>query len=447
MNWTIESLKNELRSNSLLTGWIVIEEAIHRRERYFLQDGAAIGIDQDREVHAKSVQVRLLVDICKSGRQGEITKKLFTGSALMPQLSSAIEAAKKTDHQAWRLPSDIPEDIPDVKSCDPGMLADLNTGMDRVTDEIMRCALSHQDTQFNSAELFMSVHERALHLPNGLVHQSRQSRIYVEAAYSFARSGKSDEYLQCSWAIHPEDISVPQLFAVASDRAMHSLDVIKPESKKYSVILDAEVLATLINGCLFQLSARSEYHQLPFKKVGDEFVPGATGDLLTVRLDPTLAFGADSVSVSDHGVVQRPMVLVDNNRVAATATDPQHGSYLGRAASTYRGNMVVDAGSMTYDQLCTASPQVLEILQFSGLFFSEDTGTFSSEIRLARLHDNITGKMSYVKGGSLSGSIGENFKHALLSNNMVKHTQIDYGSAVGYFGPEFVLLTEVSVVS
>jgi hypothetical protein len=30
---------------------------------------------------------------------------------------------------------------------------------------------------------------------------------------------------------------------------------------------------------------------------------------------------------------------------------------------------------------------------------------------------------------------------------MVKHTQIDYGSAVGYFGPEFVLLTEVSVVS
>lgn len=447
MNWNLEQLKTELKTNKSLKGWIVTQENTHRRERYFLKDGKGVAVDQDREVHAQSVEVRLFVDIGKAGRQGEITKKLFKEAALKPQIESAIEAAKQTDHQAWDLPKEIPSDLPEVKSCDPRMMEDLNRSMDEVTSEILRATSVSRKTDFNSSELFMSVHHREAHLSNGLTHRTQQSRMYVEAAYSYTENGNSDEYLHTSWTISPKDISVSQIFQEASDRAEHSLNVKKPTSGKYHVILDADVLATLMNGYASHLYAHSEYLSLPFKRPGEEFVAGASGDLLTLRLDPSLEYGAVTVALGDQGVVQKPLVLVDRNKVVATATDKQHGDYLGRKASTYRGNVVVDAGKLSHSQLTQAAPQVLEILQFSGLFFSPNTGTYSSEIRLARLFDNQTGKISYIKGGSLSGSIADNFKFARLSAETTKKAHFDYGGqASGYMGPAYALVSEVSVV-
>lgn len=444
-NWNLDELKKELKSRADVKGWILTQENTHRRERYFLMDGKAPAIDQDREVHSQSVEARFFVDIGKPGRQGEIAKKLFRERPLKPQLDAAILAAKQTDHQAWALPTAAPADIPQTKSCDPKMAEDLQGSMDEVSHQVLREVLRGRNTQFNSAELFMSVHHRELHLSNGLTHRSSQSRMYVEAAYSCQEGGKSDEYLHTAWTISPQDVSISDLFSEASERAQISLDTKKPHTGKYFVLIDADVLAALFGGYVQHLYASSEYLQLPFKDPGSEFIPGARGDLITLKLDPSLEYGAVTTGVSDQGVVQKPLVLVRDNRVEATATDKQHGDYLGRASGTYRGNVVLQPGKLDHDQLVQAEPMVLEILQFSGLFANPHQGTFSSEIRLARLYDNQTGKVSIVKGGSLSGSIPENFRHARFSSETAKKAQFDYGSAAGYFGPKYALLSEVSV--
>jgi predicted Zn-dependent protease len=446
MSWTLEQLKQELRSRKDVKGWIVTQEDLHRRERYFLMDHAKLAIDQDREVHSQSVEVRLFVGIGKPGRQGEIAKKIVKEKAVGPQLESAIAAAKETDHEAWDLPTELPKEIPEVKGCDPKMAEDLQGSLEEVTREITAAVATPRKTTFNSSELFMSVHDRELHLSNGLVNRSKQSRMYVEAAYSYAKGGKSDEYLHTAWTISPKDISVTKLFTEASERAAISLDTKKPMTGKFSVILDADVLAKLFNSTTFLLSARSEYLDLPHKKPGDDFIPGASGDLITLTLDPSLDFGAVTTAVGDQGLVQKPLILVDKNKVVTTAIDSQHGQYLKKKPGTYRGNIVLDAGVLDHNQMVQAAPKVLEILQFSGLFIQETSGTFSSEIRLARLYDHTTGTVSVIKGGSLSGSISENFKNARFSKNRVKRSEFDYGVASGYYGPEFALLSDVSVV-
>lgn len=446
MNWTLDQLKQALRSASFVKGWIVTQENLHRRERYFLMDAGKLAVDQDREVHSQSVDVRVFVDIGKPGRQGEITKKFVKEKAIAPQLESAIAAAKETDHEAWDLPSEIPSDIPEVKSCDPKMAEDLQGSLDEVTREITTAVARPRKTTFNSSELFMSVHDRELHLSNGLVNRSRQSRMYVEAAYSFAKNGKSDEYLHTAWTISPKDINVTKLFQEASERAAISLDTKKPVTGKFSVIIDADVLAKLFNSTLGLMSAKSEYMDLPHKKPGDDFIPGALGDLITMTLDPSLDFGAVTVGVGDQGLVQKPLVLVEKNKVVTSAIDAQHAQYLKKKPGTYRGNIVVGPGNMDHNQLLQAAPRVLEIVQFSGLFIQDTSGTFSSEIRLARLYDHSTGSVSIIKGGSLSGSISENFKNARFSKNRVKRSEFDYGIASGYYGPEFALLSDVSVV-
>ena len=333
------------------------------------------------------------------------------------------------------------------------MEEDLEGVLRELTRRISTAAQKPRETKFNSAELFLSVHDSEFHLSNGLTHRSSQSRIYTEAAFSYSKkapNGKieSDEYLNTRWSVSLNDLDVERLFDETSDRARHSLDCQKPVTGRYPVIIDADVLATLFNTQMSQLSSANSYHGLPFIKPGDELIPGATGDLLTVTLDPTLEYGADTTALSESGIVQKPFKIVENNRVIATATDKRYSDYLKTPVTTVRGNVVVQPGRLTHEELTREAPEVLEILQFSGLFADANTGTFSSEIRLARLHDNRAKTVRYIKGGSLSGSFRENFKGARFSKTCVKRSafQANGSQGEGYFGPEYVLLSDVSVV-
>jgi len=134
--------------------------------------------------------------------------------------------------------------------------------------------------------------------------------------------------------------------------------------------------------------------------------------------------------------------------VISTATDQQYSDYLKHSATTSRGNIVIDPGTLTFEQLTAQAPKVIEILQFSGLFADPNSGTFSSEIRLARLYDNEKHTVVYLKGGSLSGSIAENFTNARFTNQQVKRAHFASGQMTGqgYFGPSHALLNDVSIV-
>lgn len=451
--WSMEQLKSELTSRGRVKGFIVTEEHVHRRERYFLLDSNQVGVDQDRNVHSKVLTAKVFVDVGRPGRQGEITKKLFAHLPLNPQLESAIDAAAQTDHEAWELPTELPKDLPQPKTSDPKMSEDLEGVTAELTRQIGQAVAKPRKTRFDSAELFLSTHDRTTVWSNGLTHRSSQSRIYAEAAYSFSRklpSGEvqADEYLNTQWSVGLQDLSVEKLFAETSDYAEHSLGCPKPKTGAYSVLLDADVLLTLLNNHVSHLSGGNVYHQLPHRPLGEAFIPGATGDLLTIELDPGLDYGPSTTALSDQGIPQQRLLLVDQNRVTNWSADQQFARYLGRSPTTARGNVVVAPGKLSFEELTRADDQVLEILQFSGLFADPVSGTFSSEIRLARLYDRKTQTVTYVKGGSLSGAIAENFKGLKLCKERVKRASFGheglYGS--GYFGPSHALLTQVSVV-
>jgi predicted Zn-dependent protease len=451
--WKLDQLKAQLSKRKEVKAWIITQEHAHRRERYFLLDRDGLGLDQDRDTSTQNIQVRLFVRLSDHGRQGEITKKFFVSRSLEEQLDQAIKAALQTDHKTWELPTELHAKLPQLSTTDSRMAEDLEGVMSELTNQISAAVVKKRATVFNSAELFLSIHDRELHLSTGLIHRSSQSRIYAEAAYSInskSIGGEpiSDEYLNTQWAVSLDDISTDKLFDETSGRVEHLLDVKKPETGRYSVIVDKEVLALLFNDMLTQLSAANAYNQLPFIKPGSELIAGASEDLISLWLDPMLEFGADTASLSEQGVLQRQIKLVDQNRVIATSADKQYADYLGIPAGTSRGDVVVQPGSLSYDELTKYAPKVIEILQFSGLFADPNSGTFSSEIRLAKLYDNVTGTVQYLKGGALSGAVTDNFKGVRFSNQQVKHAHFESGGARGrgYLGPGHALLTNVSIV-
>lgn len=453
-HWKLELLKKELSQRAEVKGWVILQENVRRRERYFLQDQQQLVVDQDRDVHIQNIYVKLMVKHPDSHhRQGEISKKFFQSISLKDQLDQAIEAAQQTDHQAWELPSAITRPVPPLRTADPKMAEDVNQAIDAVTERMRHFFALPKQVHFNSAELFLSVHDYEQCFSNGFTYRFSQSRAYAEAAYSVIQQKKketfSDEFLNMRWSVNLDDLDLEGLFQETTERASQMLDVQKPKTQKYSVIVNSEVLSKLFNGHLSQLSAANAYHQLPFIKVGTEFIPGASGgDLITLSLDPTLDFGADTTAVSSQGVFQEPLLLVSKNKVVATSTDQQYAQYLKQTTTTSRGNVVLEPGSRSYEELTREAPQVIEILQFSALFCDPNSGTFSSEIRLARLYDNAKKTVSYIKGGSLSGSVTENFTRVLFSNRRVKRAAFSAQDlhGEGYFGPEYALLNDVSIV-
>lgn len=445
--WTLSVLKEELNRRPEIKGWILSQEHVHRRERYFLSDTGKLAIDQDRDTRSQSLTARIFVRLPESPSefQGEITQKLFPHLPLGPQLDRAIASALLTRHQAWDLGKLPEEQVPTLKTSDPRIAEDMDGVLDELTDQIASVVAREKAATFNSSELFLSLHDRELHLSNGQTHRSSQSRVYVEAAYS---ASDSDEYLNTQWSVSLGDLSIEKLFKETCERARNTLKVSPPETGRYPVLIDSEVLSTLFNGQVSQLSGVNAYNKLPFLKPGEELIPGATQDLLTLSLDPWLEYGADTAALSDSGAPQKPLLLVERNRVVATATDTQHASYLHVPRTTSRGSVVVQPGSLSYSELTRSAPRVIEILQFSGLFADSASGTFGSEIRLARLFDNEKGTVTYLRGGSLSGSIRENFRGARLSRELAKRAHFTAGSSQGhgYFGPEYALLSDVSIV-
>ncbi len=452
--WNLEALKSALRSDSRIKGWIVTEENTARRERYFLSDSAELSIDQDRETRSQAITLQLMVKLEKAGKQGEITQRLFTDQTLEPQLAVALEAASGTEHQEWSLPAPLPQnEIPLRVSCDPAIAEDLESSMDQLTSKISAAVATRRPTPFNSAELFVSVHDRALHLSNGLTHRSSQSRIYAEAAYSMAGKDStgaqvSDEFLETTWAVGLRDLDIEKLFDDCSQCAENSVQVSLPDTGKYAVVIDASSLAALFGSAVSQLSSSQKYNRLPFLEPGSELIPAATGDLITLSLDPTLELGGDTTALSDSGLLQTPLELVKDNRVLTSCTDQRYAQYLGCVATPSRGSLVIKAGTAGYDELTKSAPVVIEVLQFSSLLPDPNSGTFSSEIRLAKLHDNVRGEVRYIKGGCLSGSIRENFKSAQFSNTQVRRAHFSSGQSqgFGYFGPSHALIRDVSIV-
>jgi len=446
--WNLQELKNILNAAPVIKGWVITQESLNRRERYFLMDSGRLAIDQDREARDFSIRLRVFVRLgAQQDRQGESSIKLHGDQPLEPQLKALLEAASLADQAIWELaPSPVAALAP-VQGHDPAIAEDIHAAMERLTTRLAGAIAVVQGAQFNSAELFVGLHEREQHFSNGLTHRSLQTRIYSEAAFSATGSGISDEYLETRWSSLEKDLPIEELVRESAERARHMIQVAPAVAGTFPVMVDSEVLLALFNGHLAQLSGANHYHELPCLKIGDPLIPSARGDLITLHLDPALEGGADTVAVSGDGTPQMRRTLVRNNRVEALVMDQQHGQYLGLPVGVSRGSVVIDPGTRSKQELIESRPRVLEILQLSGLFTDENSGTFGSEIRLARLHERESGRITYIKGGSISGSIQENFADLGLSRETIRRCHFENGvpSGSGYSGPAWVLLSDVSI--
>ena len=238
-HWTMDQLKSALTSRPAVTAW-----DHHRRTRASART----------LLHARRRRLQSPIRIAKSVR---IT--CISSSSSTSRSRGAKVRSRRSSFRRSRLPSSStrpssPRAKPITrrgnfrpsfrKTCRrrkppiPAWPKIWGAVMEQVTDAVGKAVATRRDSRFNSAELFLSVHDSELHLSNGLVHRSSQSRIYMEAAYSYARAGESgkiesDEYLNTRWAVTLDELPIEKIFSETSDRARHSLDTAKPKTGRY----------------------------------------------------------------------------------------------------------------------------------------------------------------------------------------------------------------------
>lgn len=451
--WNLDELKAELealRASGRLHAFTASRTLTDRREFYLIQDQATrVALDQARQVEAEALRAQVVVRK-PNGRLGAAAQPLVRFQPLAPQLEALLLAAAIGDEEPWELPALPAEKAPPVSNAAHALAADLAKGAGTIEADL-RAAAIHTDGIFNSAELFVTFEKARQLASNGFDHTSERSRIYAEVCFSHQdpASRDSEEFLVTRWFAHPEQANLRQMCAESRDYAAASLHTQKPVTGSYSVILHADVLGELWNTFLGQLDAQDLYYKQPFRGPGMDLIPGFSGDPFELFVDPNIDYCFASRATDAFGVPQKRLRLAAGNKVEASLTSQRFAQYLKLRPTTEAGCVVIEPKvHRALDELRGTPGKVLEVLQFSGLFASKNSLTYSSEIRLARLFDNEKGTVSFVKGGNLSGNILENFGGVRWSSERTLFNHQDYaGAGLGYSGPAAALVTNVAVSS
>jgi PmbA protein len=207
-----------------------------------------------------------------------------------------------------------------------------------------------------------------------------------------------------------------------------------PALKTSSVILTREAVKDFFAYYCSKSNASSVYNQVSTWKVGDE-VQGdkVKGDRITLTLDPFIKNSTNSETFDSEGFPVKPVKVIDQGELKQYAADTRYAYYLGVAPTGNIGNVVIESGSHTIEEL--KKEPYLMTAAFSDFSVDTMTGDFCGEIRLAWYHDGKT--TVPVTGGSITGNI-DNLHHELyLSKERQKDNNFE--------GPSMVLLKNVTV--
>jgi hypothetical protein len=453
IKWNQSDFFREARKFKTLFNAIFIQDELVRHESYWLSPSRnLLDCDQRRKSSTLEHQGILFFKTMEAGQQ-EVRLRFNQLEPLGPQFEKAFALAKTTafepfDFNPQLCPKTLQTFDPALEKADQ-VLSDLEQQLSAVIAETS----ADRAVWFNSAECFLGHHKKQIHFLNGVTYSLRQSRLYFETAASAREQLVEDEFLDAVWLTQKKDLNLDEFIEQTFEKALQIVQVVRPvRAQHMPVMLPAVVFSEVLFAALSQLSGANEYYGLPFKKVGEYFIKSPVS--LDIISNPLMPFGAGTSGISEYGGLHAPLHLVQKNRSVGSFLDARFSQYLKRDVTHSHafGNIVVQASDfMAYDDMTHAFDEVLEIVQLSGLFIDPLTMTYSSEIRLAKLH--TAGKVTYIKGGSISGNFFEDSLQGLMlsANKSRVHLFDPYGGlqffGKTYEGPAFVLFSHMQVTA
>lgn len=269
----------------------------------------------------------------------------------------------------------------------------------------------------------------------GLDLHFAMDRTYVETAVTWKEENEIEIFESYTMAGCDENLlenGIANLFTIASQKP-HAEPT--PDVNDINILLSGESLQTFFSYYYNNAGAANVYAKQSTFKIGDDLQDNATGDRITMVLDPELPFSSCSRPYDEDGFPLKKTEIISEGKLIKYWGSLRFSTYLNVPPTGSIMNYWVSGGTHSIESM--KKEPYLELVSFSDFSMDSTTGDFASEIRLGFYFNGET--TVPITGGAISGNITNVHKDMKMS---VETSQYDY-----YHGPSMISIRNVSIAS
>ncbi len=411
----IDILKTTLARSTAADGW-QINWAAKTSHQSFL---ALTNLESRRDVRIEQAAVT----VYKKKQDGTLGLSSFkvnpnSLSTLAEKLEEALFAANLVSNQPFELPEKIATH-PAVELADPFVQPSL---LPTLEERLTAAIAKEKQIRLSAAEFFLDrTHSRLINY-KGLDVEQETTSLETEFILLCRNESRENEFIDRYKRRFSADFNLEAEVSSSAQAARDATVAKAPKTGSFSVVFSEEPLDNLFNPIIARASARLKYNNMIQTAVGSSVTDNkeAKGDLLTIWSNPTMKGGGDSYRFDPYGTPSQRVCLIKNNHVERFLADKRYADYLKVPVTGEMGNIEVEAGSTSYDDLLKpdGGGPLYHITAFSAFEPNAITGAFSAEIRAGY---EITARgVRPIKGGSVSGVLQRDILNCRLASERVQ---------------------------
>jgi len=414
-----------------LTGWQIQRRVQTSEQLYLVFDQ----LESLRRVETETFQVTIHQHLDQDGKTwlGESTFTLNPGDDPEVEIAQAQERASLALNPPFALPGPG-QKYQALDLTDPGLRDQPRQALWQVRHELIQTMTGQGPAELASAEIFCHYREIELCNHQGLQGAYAETEVEVHFAILAALANEEAESLGVRRARFLRNLEIGPVLSRYCRYAVDNVRAELPPSGSYPVIFGEEALDTIFHHLCAQAGGEAAFQGWSRLQAGRPVIDRPSRDLLTLSSDPWLPGGLSSRPFDQHGLALRPVTIIQDNVFQRHLVDCRYAAYLKTEPTGGLTNVRVAPGRATLAEMLAAEP-VLHLLRFSTLEPNPVTGALSGEIRTGYLHQH--GRVTPIKGGSVSGNLEEAFRHLTLSRELEQRE--------AYLGPMGLRLEEMTL--
>lgn len=429
----LDKIIDILKSKDSVDEWLIGDRKVESTELFFI--GKNLDMNRSKNVHHIEVVVYKNFEQDGTKYKGSASTRI-SPTMSVEEIEEKIEqtalAASFVKNPYYELVSPTDEPLKEVSS--QFSTDELAAFMPELVKALYKSD-KFDNGKINSCEFFLERIEKRLINSKGVDENWTSYKGQIELVVDWKETGEEVEIIDIIDFSDFEPAKIETIAAETLNNArLRAQAVPLPELSNIPVLLVKENINEFLKYYIEQSSAALVYQKYSNAKVGENLQgKDITGDSVNIELLPEIKGSVRNSYIDFSGIKLKPTKLYTNGVLDCYHGDNRHCQYLGVDPTGIIGNVKVDGGKKSYDEL--KEGPYLELRYFSDFQMDAWTGDFGGEIRLAIYHDGE--KSIPVTGGSIVGNIKKVQSSMLLSSELQ--------TSNNYICPKAIKLTGVTI--
>ena len=429
----INRIKESLMKNNEIYAWEIKSVESKSNQLFLIKDY----IEQLRDVDTMSYYVKIY-NLHEFNGEKQLGMSLinlqYNEEDIDARIDSALRIARYSNNIPWEVYGGG-EYYYDKNSVSDKIVKDGKGLLFEFYDKYRSLEEEIKPARYSSLELFATLNDIEYMNSKGVEVTDRRTTFEIDMVLLSGNENKDMESHNYRKVVFPEMLDLESEIKKSSKYATDSLNSGLPKSGKFPVVLMEEPLENLFVPLVFQTSGRAYFQKQSILKINEGIVESPEGDRITVKSNSNVKNGLYTAKFDEDGSPLRDFTVIENGIFKKRWNDIRFSQYNNEEHTGNFANIEVGTGGTGMDSFTDGEEVIYYIMSFSSFNPDPVSGTFGGEIRHG--YEISKSGVRPVKGGSVSGSIQDSFKHIYLSSEKVLRG--------GYLGPKAVKFKNLNI--